>query len=234
MRRFPCNDGKNAHNPASQLAGLPETLLAVPAVGFALCGSTSVPLPWPTPGHQAVNHRPYDGPVHVPLAGLFAGCFAGFGASAVDSTGVIAESVKNAASGPVTGLLCVCFADIDGPPCGALFAFWGFGPASANEPGLLAGVRGFVFVPLRGLFLEKIMTCFTLEVETRAGGLFMFDPESDTVKYWVGEGLPNYEGGMEGFAATYPEVVAELVSRKALKKTPLRDPLAGVKPGLHF
>ena len=62
------------------------------------------------------------------------------------------------------------------------------------------------------------MTCFTLEVETRAGGLLVYDPEIDTVKYWVGEGLPDYEGGMEGFAATYPGVVAELVQRRVLKK----------------
>ena len=63
------------------------------------------------------------------------------------------------------------------------------------------------------------MTCFTLEVETRAGGLVVYDPEIDVVKYWVGEGLPNYEGGVEGFVALYPGVVAELVQRKVLKKS---------------
>jgi len=60
-------------------------------------------------------------------------------------------------------------------------------------------------------------TCFTLEVETRAGGLFTYDPEIDVVKYWKGEGLPDYEGWMEGFALAYPAVVAELVRRKVLK-----------------
>jgi hypothetical protein len=60
-------------------------------------------------------------------------------------------------------------------------------------------------------------TCFTLEVETRAGGLFTYDPEIDVVKYWEGEGLPNYEGWMEGFALAYPSVIAELVHRKVLK-----------------
>jgi hypothetical protein len=49
--------------------------------------------------------------------------------------------------------------------------------------------------------------------------LVVYDPEIDVVKYWVGEGLPNYEGGVEGFVALYPGVVAELVQRKVLKKS---------------
>lgn len=59
--------------------------------------------------------------------------------------------------------------------------------------------------------------CFTLEVETHSGGLFTYDPAIDVVKHWEGEGLPDYEGCMEGFAALYPAVIGELVRRKVLK-----------------
>jgi hypothetical protein len=65
------------------------------------------------------------------------------------------------------------------------------------------------------------MSSFTLEVETHAGGLFLFDPATDTVTYWVLDGLPDYEGGMEGFAALFPDALAELVARKVLKSVPI-------------
>ena len=138
-----------------QLAGLPVKYQAVPAVGLALCGRfrPSVPLPRVPHGHQAVNRSPYDGPVHVPLAGLFAGCFAGFGASVVDSTGVIAVSVKNAVSGLLRGCFSVRFADILRASLRGLFALGLY--LNANEPGLLAGVRWFVFRPIVGLILEN-------------------------------------------------------------------------------
>lgn len=37
------------------------------------------------------------------------------------------------------------------------------------------------------------------------------------IKFWPGLGLPEYEGGLEGFAELYPEYMAELIAKKAVK-----------------
>ena len=43
--------------------------------------------------------------------------------------------------------------------------------------------------------------------------------EGDYVTYWAGEGLPTYEGPIDGLEQAHHEVLAELVERKAVKVT---------------
>jgi len=44
------------------------------------------------------------------------------------------------------------------------------------------------------------------------------------IKYWPGEGLPEYEGGIDGFAECYPEMFALMVRCKYVKPIPDDDP----------
>ena len=37
------------------------------------------------------------------------------------------------------------------------------------------------------------------------------------IKFWSGEGLPVYEGGLEGFEVEYPKYFSELIKRKIIK-----------------
>lgn len=37
------------------------------------------------------------------------------------------------------------------------------------------------------------------------------------VKFWEGQGLPTYEGGLDGFEVCYPARMAELIRRKLVK-----------------
>lgn len=38
-----------------------------------------------------------------------------------------------------------------------------------------------------------------------------------TIKFWANDGLPTYEGGLEGFETLYPLYMTELVRNKAVK-----------------
>lgn len=38
------------------------------------------------------------------------------------------------------------------------------------------------------------------------------------IKYWAGEGLPTFEGPLDGFAIAYPRVMEELLDMGAVKK----------------
>ena len=39
------------------------------------------------------------------------------------------------------------------------------------------------------------------------------------IKYWAGEGLPTYEGSLDGFAKEHPAVMQELLDMNAVKQT---------------
>lgn len=59
------------------------------------------------------------------------------------------------------------------------------------------------------------MTGFILEVDLPDGDAVCID--GDNVKYWAGFGLPTYEGGMEGFATLYPQVIEYLLKRRLIR-----------------
>lgn len=61
------------------------------------------------------------------------------------------------------------------------------------------------------------MAKFTLSY-TFADGSFLEEQDGGTYKYWEGQGLPDYEGPIEGFAKKYPELMEHLVLRKIFKK----------------
>lgn len=44
------------------------------------------------------------------------------------------------------------------------------------------------------------------------------------VKFWEGEGLPVYEGGLDGFAACYPAHMQTMIEAKLVKRLPDDDP----------
>lgn len=56
----------------------------------------------------------------------------------------------------------------------------------------------------------------SMQVELARGGLAELCGAD--VKYWAGEGLPTFEGGLEGFAEAYPEVMEELLACGAVRK----------------
>ena len=37
------------------------------------------------------------------------------------------------------------------------------------------------------------------------------------IKFWSGEGLPVYEGGLEGFESEYPKYFQELLTKKVIR-----------------
>jgi hypothetical protein len=55
------------------------------------------------------------------------------------------------------------------------------------------------------------MSGFILEYTTKSGGFV--EVAGDNVKYWVGTGLPDYEGSTEGFTEMYPAVVSEMINK---------------------
>lgn len=42
--------------------------------------------------------------------------------------------------------------------------------------------------------------------------------DNGNVKFWLGEGLPDFEGDLEGFNTMFPEFMQELINRKIVKK----------------
>jgi len=58
------------------------------------------------------------------------------------------------------------------------------------------------------------MPGFVIHYTTRAGGLVQIDGQ--TVKYWKGTGLPDFEGDLDTFAETYPDITKEMVKKKFL------------------
>ena len=58
------------------------------------------------------------------------------------------------------------------------------------------------------------MSGFVIHYTTRAGGLVQIDGQ--TVKYWKGTGLPDFEGDLDTFAETYPDITKEMVKKKFL------------------
>lgn len=60
------------------------------------------------------------------------------------------------------------------------------------------------------------MSCMILEFETKAGGLVVI--EGSAVKYWEGEGLPTFEGDLEGLAEMFPTVMKELLAKGIVKR----------------
>jgi hypothetical protein len=40
------------------------------------------------------------------------------------------------------------------------------------------------------------------------------------IKFWEGEGLPSYEGGLDGFAECYPQVFATMLALKLVRAIP--------------
>jgi len=63
---------------------------------------------------------------------------------------------------------------------------------------------------------EKIMAGMIMCVELAKNGFA--ELEGRNIKYWAGEGLPVFEGGLEGFATAYPQVMQELVDCNAVRK----------------
>ena len=60
------------------------------------------------------------------------------------------------------------------------------------------------------------MARMILEVEFKGGGFAeLCGPD---IKYWSGQGLPDYEGGLDGFAECYPMEWAELLRRRLVKR----------------
>lgn len=61
------------------------------------------------------------------------------------------------------------------------------------------------------------MAGFTLEFTFSDDSLLAMDtPQS--VRYWVWEGLPDYEGDLEGFEKTYPKHMQELLDSGIIVK----------------
>lgn len=54
-----------------------------------------------------------------------------------------------------------------------------------------------------------------LEYEFKDGALVAL--EGDDAKFWAGSGLPDYDGGLDGFAVLYPDRMAELIARKIIR-----------------
>ena len=46
-----------------------------------------------------------------------------------------------------------------------------------------------------------------------------FEIEGKQVRFWLGEGLPNYKGELDGFAELYPIYVKELVTKGFLRES---------------
>ncbi len=63
------------------------------------------------------------------------------------------------------------------------------------------------------------MVGFTLEYQTRDGN-GLVEMCGDNVKYWRGTGLPEYEGGTEGFTKLYPAIVEEMLKRGIIVELP--------------
>ena len=61
------------------------------------------------------------------------------------------------------------------------------------------------------------MAYMTLQCELRANSYIELTGQD--VKLWVGEGLPTYEGPIDGLEEYYPAVFAELIERKLIKPT---------------
>ena len=72
--------------------------------------------------------------------------------------------------------------------------------------------------PLECAFInpkEKVMAGFTLEYTFKDDAFMELDGQN--VKFWIGSGLPTYEGDLDGFAELYPERIAYLVKRGVLR-----------------
>lgn len=41
--------------------------------------------------------------------------------------------------------------------------------------------------------------------------------DNDNIKFWQNDGLPDYDGSIEGFYTIYPYKVKELISKKVIK-----------------
>lgn len=41
--------------------------------------------------------------------------------------------------------------------------------------------------------------------------------QGSDIKYWIGSGLPDYTGPLDGFAELFPKHMAELIAKKAVK-----------------
>lgn len=59
------------------------------------------------------------------------------------------------------------------------------------------------------------MSALILEIDMPKGAFVTI--EGSTLKYWAGQGLPDYEGSFEGFETMYPGEMAYLVKVGALK-----------------
>ena len=55
------------------------------------------------------------------------------------------------------------------------------------------------------------MTGFTMEYTTKRNELVVI--EGAVVKYWAAEGLPTFEGDLEGLEKFAPSVIAEMLKR---------------------
>lgn len=55
----------------------------------------------------------------------------------------------------------------------------------------------------------------TLEVSLANNGFA--ELTGSNIKYWAGEGLPTFEGPLDGFEVAFPDVMVELIERKAVK-----------------
>ena len=56
----------------------------------------------------------------------------------------------------------------------------------------------------------------SMQIELARGGLAELCGAD--IKYWAGEGLPTFEGPLNGFAEAYPAVMEELLDRGAVRK----------------
>jgi hypothetical protein len=58
---------------------------------------------------------------------------------------------------------------------------------------------------------------FTINYDFKDGAYAEITGSS--IKYWDGFGLPDYEGGLEGFETMYPLQLAELLKKKIIRKS---------------
>jgi hypothetical protein len=57
---------------------------------------------------------------------------------------------------------------------------------------------------------------FRFEIKLEDNGLAIL--EGSSVKYWAGQGLPTYEGGLDGLAILFPKVIKQLLATGLIKQ----------------
>ena len=66
--------------------------------------------------------------------------------------------------------------------------------------------------------MERMILCYTFDDNA------YIELAGSDAKFWEGEGLPAYEGGLDGFAECYPAHMQILINAKIVKRIPDDDP----------